>query len=70
MIELRRKNSKLSPFENPSQNKYTQSLKKQIQRNINANSTTNFSSMIYGIGSNILSKRVYQIFNSQTIQNQ
>ena len=44
MLVLQQKNSKLQTFENRSQNIYSQNLKKQIQRNINANSTEYFFS--------------------------
>ncbi len=44
MLELQLKHSELSPFENRSQNIYSQNLNKQIQRNINANSTEYFFS--------------------------
>ncbi len=44
MLELQLKHSELSPFENRSQNIYSQNLKKGLQRNINANSTEYFFS--------------------------
>ena len=44
MLELQQKYSELLPFENRSQNIFIQSLKKQLQRNIKANSTEYFFS--------------------------
>ena len=42
MLELQQKYFKLQTFENRSQNIFSQNLKKQILRNINANSTEYF----------------------------
>ena len=44
MLDLQLKHSELSPFENSSQNIYSQNLKKQRQRKIRANSSIYFSS--------------------------
>ena len=44
MLGLQQEYSELSPFENSSQNIYSQNLKKQRQRKIRANSNTYFSS--------------------------
>ena len=44
MLELQQKYSELQTFENRSQNIYSKRLKKQIQRNIKANSTVYFFS--------------------------